>query len=107
LDLRERERGAQDWILGRVFLFLSGQRTKGVGGGLFLVPTKIEPLGEGFSRLVWCDIGQVRWNPLESGEVGLVWSTGQVWWRDQTSPVEAGKMSLEAGPRPNKSGGAL
>jgi hypothetical protein len=47
LDLRgrERERGDQDWILGRVLLFLSGPRSKGIGGGLFIVPTKIEPLG--------------------------------------------------------------
>jgi hypothetical protein len=46
------ERGASDWILWRVLLFLSGLRSKGVGGGLFIVPTKIEPLGEGFIGLV-------------------------------------------------------
>jgi hypothetical protein len=52
LDLRERDRGAQDWILGRVLLFLSGQEPKEVGGGLFIVPTIKRAVGGRFTGLV-------------------------------------------------------
>jgi hypothetical protein len=55
-----RERGSQYWILARVLIFLSGQQSKGVGGGLFIVPTKTEPLGKGFTRLVQWGTKQVQ-----------------------------------------------
>jgi hypothetical protein len=46
--------------------------------------------------------GLVRYNSLESGEVGLVWSTEQVQW----SPLEVSERYLEAGQGMNKSGEA-
>jgi hypothetical protein len=79
------------------FIFLSGQQLKGVGGGLFIVPTSKAPLGEFFTE-------QVRWTSLKAGrkflEAGLIPkksgpTTRQVWW----GFLEASRRPLEAGPQ--------
>jgi ribose 5-phosphate isomerase len=51
LDLREREE-LKLWILGRDYLFLSGQHYKGVGGGVFIAPTTNRVIGKRFTGLV-------------------------------------------------------
>jgi hypothetical protein len=63
LDLRERKR--EDLKIGSLdtFAFLSGKQPKGVGGGLFIVPTTKEPF--------WGDSpdksGKALWSPDLSG----------------------------------------
>jgi hypothetical protein len=75
---RERERGAQTLDLKESFAFLSGQQLKGVGGGLFIVPTSKRAIEESFTRLVQCC----------SLEVSLDWTC----LVHRTSPVRTGQV---------------
>jgi hypothetical protein len=91
--------GASDWILWRVLLFLIGLRSKGVGGGLFIVPTKIEPLG-----------GRIHWTSPVRGldkSSECLWKLVKRFWKPvpdrkvRWSSLEAGKSSLKASQRPD------
>jgi hypothetical protein len=144
LGLRERKRGAQDLDLKGGFAFSEWPTALGGRWGSIYNPHLKRVNGRVFTRLVWWDTRQVRWNPLEAGlgsdksgetflEVGpepleaglgsdmfgqldksditirhVRWGlleaspsflevgpwAGQIWWRDQISPVERKKMGF-------------